>query len=647
MVKRYTIQLLMSLAKSIGANPNKFMGTRTNITFLGKGPTKNHLFQSPIAGLEGASEATLGPKDAIIGAVEDAMGFASAQKLNSIQTQALGINLENILKTYRPPPLPSASVAAIRPGIEGLRRFPRETHKFFGRPLKDKDFTEIDELVKRGRLPGAGIGETGTVDFGAAVIAKTGMSRAVARQILLQDTRLNLTDRAISTLKLSKDLGKGKMGSDPLDMMKLFYKPSSMRNYDEFLNAANIRPGMNAKDIATRILAEVELLPNIRYAEGGLAEILQVPTKKAAGGRIGFAEGEDWKSKIGGFFSNLGWEGTGEDLRRTKEQFKARNLTEGDEHLRYFKAMGLPHSDDFLKDLAKSWAMANTTRDKEEIWNKYKRWLEMENFERANIAEGGLAGILQVPTKKAKGGQLVKPGPGRPGYGGPQDWGQEAAAKEQGSANVPASNPYSDVAQRETRDLNWRNQGRADLEKVEEAFAPKDTRQKIDVTPIQSFKENKYLDKLGVGINRNKAYAAGLLSVEDVMEGSIKPDIYAGISGDNFNIEGQKTKDMTGLYGSAYMGPVNVQGSYEDVDGNINRNIGATTNLGGVDFGVDYNFENNPTFGASYNTDNFSGGLTYDGEPKAMFSFSKKLEPRPKILGKNYAKGGLAGILEV
>ena len=54
------------------------------------------------------------------------------------------------------------------------------------------------------------------------------------------------------------------------------------------------------------------------------------------------------------------------------------------------------------------------------------------------------------------GGQLVQKGLGsiRQGYGGPQDWGQEAAAKEHGSANVPDSNPYSDVAQRETRDLN-------------------------------------------------------------------------------------------------------------------------------------------------------------------------------------------------
>jgi len=639
MARRFTIEILMGLAKAIGASPNKFMGTRTNITFLGKGPTKNPLFQSPIAGLEGASEATLGPKDAIIGAVEDAMGFASAQKLNSIQTQALGINLENILKTYRPPPLPSASVAAIRPGIEGLRRFPRETHKFFGRPLKDKDFTEIDELVKRGRLPGAGIGETGTVDFGAAVIAKTGMSRAVARQILLQDTRLNLTDRAISTLKLSKDLGKGKMGSDPLDMMKLFYKPSSMRNYDEFLNAANIRPGMNAKDIATRILAEVELLPNIRYAEGGLAEILQVPTKKASGGRIGFAEGEDWKSKIGGFFSNLGWEGTGEDLRRTKEQFKARNLTEGDEHLRYFKAMGLPHSDDFLKDLAKSWAMANTTRDKEEIWNKYKRWLEMENFERANIAEGGLAGILQVPTKKAKGGQLVKPGPGRPGYGGPQDWGQEAAARSQGSANVDRSNPYSDVAQRETRDLNWRNQGRVGMEQVEEAFAPKDTRQKVEVSPIQSFKgDSNYLDKIGLGINRNKSYAAGLFSLGDLAEGDIKPDLYAGYSGNNFNIAGQKTKDMTGLDASAVFGPANIQASYQNVDGDVNRNVGASYTLGNnFQLGANYNPDGGLTYGGTYNRGNVSGGVNFvDGKPQGMLKYSLK-----------YNKGGLAGILEV
>ena len=96
MARRFTIEVLMKLAQSIGANPKNFMGTRTNITFLGKGPQRNPLFQSPVPGLETASEAQLGSKDAIIGAVEDAMGFASANKLNSIQIQALGLNLENI-----------------------------------------------------------------------------------------------------------------------------------------------------------------------------------------------------------------------------------------------------------------------------------------------------------------------------------------------------------------------------------------------------------------------------------------------------------------------------------------------------------------------------------------------------------------------
>ena len=278
MAKRYTIQLLMSLAKSIGANPNKFMGTRTNITFLGKGPTKNPLFQSPIAGLETASEASLGPKESIIGAVEDAMGFASAQKLNSIQIQALGLNLENILKVYKPPVLPSASVTPIASGIEGLRRFPRETHKFFGRPLKDKDFTEIDRLFQ-GPITSTGPKGTRTWDFtripGAgtgAMTAKTGMSRAIARQILQQDTRLKLPEEVLISLRT------GSRGPDPLDLMQKYYGRSVM-NLDAFLDDVLSRPprsikDMNIKDIAARVLSEVELIP--QFASGGLARILEV-----------------------------------------------------------------------------------------------------------------------------------------------------------------------------------------------------------------------------------------------------------------------------------------------------------------------------------------------------------------------------------
>ena len=131
------------------------MGTRTNITFLGKGPQRNPLFQSPFSRTRDATEAQLGPRESIIGAVEDAMGFASAGKLNDIQLQALTLNLKNIYKVYNPPVLPMASVTDIAPGIAGLKRFPRETQKFIGRPLKDKDFSEIDRMVMEGKIPDA------------------------------------------------------------------------------------------------------------------------------------------------------------------------------------------------------------------------------------------------------------------------------------------------------------------------------------------------------------------------------------------------------------------------------------------------------------------------------------------------------------
>jgi len=278
MARKFTLQIIMDLATKIGANPAKAI-SRSNVSFLGKGPTKNPLFQNRLAGLENASAENLGDPKKLFGAIDDAVGWMKDGKLNSIQSEILGHNLSGIEKIINPPPLPMASVTPIAPGIEGLRRFPRETHKFFGRPLKGKDFAEIDELVAKGRIPPSRLPEPGpgeVASFQAALTAKTGMSRAIARQILLQDPRLNLTSRALSNLKLSKDLGKEKIGSDPLDLMKLLYKPSSMHNYDEFLNAANIRPGMSAKDIATRILAEVELSPNIRYAQGGLARILEV-----------------------------------------------------------------------------------------------------------------------------------------------------------------------------------------------------------------------------------------------------------------------------------------------------------------------------------------------------------------------------------
>ena len=290
MARKLILENLMKLAQSIGANPKNFMGTRTNVTFLGKGPQRNPLFQSPVPGLETASEAQLGSKDAIIGAVEDAMGFASAGKLNDIQLQALTLNLKNIYKVYNPPVLPMASVTDIAPGIAGLKRFPRETQKFMGRPLKDKDFSEIDRMVMEGKIPDARGRQwnlkppgTGTEAFLGAMDHKTGMSRAIARQILLQDKRLNLPETVIKSLFSRTDLGRVPGGMDPLDLMKKYYG-RSMRDYDSWLDNLVVREGATSDELANLALKEIKLLP--QFAEGGLAEILQAPRSGYSKGRI-------------------------------------------------------------------------------------------------------------------------------------------------------------------------------------------------------------------------------------------------------------------------------------------------------------------------------------------------------------------------
>ena len=271
MAKRFTIELIMDLASRIGANPAKAV-SRSNISFLGKGPTKNPLFQSRLAGLENASAQNLGKPETLFGAIEDAVGWAKDGKLNSIQTEILGHNLSGINKILNPPVLPSASITPIAPGIEGLRRFPKESHRFFGRPLKDKDFSEIDRMVMEGKLPDARGRkwnlrgqETGPEVFNAALNQKTGMSRAIARNLLLKDTRLKLKPEELFMLKE----GKG----EPLDLMRKYYG-NSMLNLDSFLDDVIPRPDMNIKDIASRVLAEVELIP--AFAEGGLARILEL-----------------------------------------------------------------------------------------------------------------------------------------------------------------------------------------------------------------------------------------------------------------------------------------------------------------------------------------------------------------------------------
>ena len=308
MARRFTIELLMDLAKSIGANPNKFMGTRTNVSFLGAGPNKNPLFQRPLPGLERATPANLGSRDALIEATEDAMSYATAGKLNTIQTEILGKNLSGIKNILEPPPLPMATISKFPTRDTGIGSFGRDAKfaDFFGYPRKPsgkrmstgeliewektnpKAYAEwraamkkqadasakkiesrlspevIAERSKRttSMLPAPGTGDMAA--FTGALNMQTGMSRAIARNLLLKDTRLKLKPEDLFMLKE----GKG----EPLDLMKKYYG-GSMSAYDDFLNQVNLQAA-RPDEFAEMILKNVKLIP--AFAHGGLARILEV-----------------------------------------------------------------------------------------------------------------------------------------------------------------------------------------------------------------------------------------------------------------------------------------------------------------------------------------------------------------------------------
>jgi len=263
MARKLILENLMKLASGIGANPNKFMGTRTNITFLGAGPQKNPLFQRPLAGIDQASMKQLGP--GMIPAVEDAMGFATAGKLNDIQLKILTENLTGINKILNPPPLPSAKIMTLPQRGTGIKSLegvdPRDTIL----PMQRSTF--------KSALPEPGPGDIEAFKLGMTM--QTGQSRAIAREILLKDTRLNLPDDVISSLRSKYDLSKGaSQQNDPLELMKKYYG-SSMGNYDDFLNQVDLTaagPG----EFADMVLKHVKLIPSLTFNVGGLARILEV-----------------------------------------------------------------------------------------------------------------------------------------------------------------------------------------------------------------------------------------------------------------------------------------------------------------------------------------------------------------------------------
>ncbi len=89
MASKDLINIALKLSKQLGANTNKFLGSRTNISFLGKGPKDDLLFQEDI------NVDALGafPLNKLLPQSESSMGYLTGGKLNDIKAKKLISNL--------------------------------------------------------------------------------------------------------------------------------------------------------------------------------------------------------------------------------------------------------------------------------------------------------------------------------------------------------------------------------------------------------------------------------------------------------------------------------------------------------------------------------------------------------------------------
>ena len=164
MASKNLIDIAMRLAAELGANTSKFLGTRSNVSFLGSGPKDGMLFQKNI----NPEMISVIGQEKLIPAIEASMSYASGGKLNDLQINKLIDNMTVMKETLNPTNILKGDFGIdslrAKSGIgerqltesEALKRFPEESHQFMGRPLKDEDFVKIDQLVAEGKIPAAG-----------------------------------------------------------------------------------------------------------------------------------------------------------------------------------------------------------------------------------------------------------------------------------------------------------------------------------------------------------------------------------------------------------------------------------------------------------------------------------------------------------
>ena len=236
--RKFLIDGIIGLAQKLGANPNKFMGTKTNINFLGTGD--RGMKGTTFSGNINDDFLELGfTKNDLVRIIEQDAGYVTAGKLNDVQLNTMYNNLLKIDETFNPPPGPlnvidleTGTVGLNKQGLESLRESDKIRRFYKGMKtsktaMSDKIKQGIESLktkltggaddVATKKVAEADFTRMGAADFGDSVQAE-GARRAVVRQLMKNNPdEFMLPPETLKSISLSKDLQRGGANApDPL-----------------------------------------------------------------------------------------------------------------------------------------------------------------------------------------------------------------------------------------------------------------------------------------------------------------------------------------------------------------------------------------------------------------------------------------------
>ena len=307
--RKVLIESILGLAQKIGANPNKFMGTKSNINFLGTGDRgmKGTTFSGQLN--EDFLDLGFGKND-MIKIIEQDAGYVTAGKLNDSQLNTMFNNLKMIDNTFNPPPGPK-NVIDLETGTRGINKEGleslRETDKIkrFTKGLRTSK-TAMSDKIKQGieslktKITGGADDvatkkaaeqdfiKTGAADFTDSIAAEGGR-RAVVRQLMTREPDFfQLPPEVAESIAKFKDLQKG--GANAPDPLVVFRNVGNFTN-DEFARIDQIiesNPFDDVKVIADKVSEYIRLIrpegfrPGFRSGKTvkGIAELLKLGNKK-------------------------------------------------------------------------------------------------------------------------------------------------------------------------------------------------------------------------------------------------------------------------------------------------------------------------------------------------------------------------------